>query len=104
MRLSSSSVFQTLEGLPVVEPPEARSVPDLDRPVLDPQKDRLGGAAAHDDGVEAGELELRRPVAAGLGLGESARQGRLRPDGVAVEAGERRAGDHAAREDQDVLG
>ncbi len=96
-------ILETLQGLKVVETPNPGGIPDFDVAVMDPEVNRLGRPAADHDGIEAGELQLRGPVAAGLGFREGARQRRLGAHRVAVETGEGGAGNHAAGKDQNVL-
>ena len=91
-----------LDGRRVLAP-EVPGVADLGRAVLHPETDGVGRPAGDHDRVEAGHLQLRSPVAAGLGLAEAAGQRRA---GDRVETGRRRdgrAGEQACREDQDVL-
>src|SRR6266508_4171095 len=69
----------------------------------DPEVDGGRGHAVDDDRVPARALELGAPVTAGLRLAEGAGERRLGADAVATRAWHRGAGDHAGREDQDVV-
>jgi hypothetical protein len=84
--------------------PSHRGVAQLGLAVLDPQVDRLGRLALEDDGVKARLLELRRPPATGLGLGEATGQRRLAGHGETGGARRRGAVDDAAGEDEQVVG
>src|SRR5207248_2099678 len=83
--------------------PEVGGVADLDLGLVDPEVDRRLRGAVHHDRVPAGTLQLRTPEAAGLGLAEAAVERGLATDGVAAGARHRRTGEHARREDEDIL-
>ena len=95
--------LERLLGIHDLEAPEVRRIADLDLIVLDPEIHRRGGGAGHDDRVPAGALELGAPEAPDLGFAEAAGQGRLRADGVARCPGQRRAGEDAHREHEEVV-
>src|SRR5439155_22406318 len=82
---------------------EVGGVAELDLVFVDPDVDRRLRYAVDDDGVPAGLLDLGAPEAAGLGLAEATRERGLRADRVPAGAGDRRAGDDARGEDDDVV-
>src|SRR5439155_26358063 len=84
--------------------PEVRGGADLDGAFVDPQVDRGGGDAVEDDPVPARTLQLGAPVPAGLRLPEPAGERRLGADAMAARARHRRAGEHAGRDDQNIVG
>ena len=87
-----------------LEAPQVCRVAYLDRVVLDVQVHGRARDSRDHDPVPAAALELRAPEAADLRFTEGAGERRLRPDRVAGCARERRTGEHAHREDEDVLG
>jgi len=74
-------------GVRRVLAPDSAGVADLDRVVLDPQVHRLVRPALNDQGVVAGELELRAEGASGVRRGERVVE---RPLGDDVEPARRR--------------
>ena len=92
-----------LLGLAGDPAPEGGGVLDLGLALVYPEIDRGLGLALDDDGVEAGVLQLGRPVPAALGVAHGPGQGRGGGDVEPADPADRSAGGHAGGEDQDVI-
>ena len=103
MRLSPSSSLSPSCTSPESWPQYLVGVAELALAVRHEEIDRLGRPSVHDHAVKAGALQLRSPVAAGLGLAEAAGQRRLAGRGVAVGPGERQAVDDAGHKHEQVV-
>src|SRR4029453_17172886 len=84
--------------------PKVRRVAELDGALVDPEIGGSRGDPVEDDRAPAGALQLSAPVAARLRLAEAAGERRLGADAVASGAGYRRTGEHAGRNDENIVG